>query len=110
MTKEELSIERQNDIRRHVLYQNVFGTEEGKKVLADLLWEFGYWDHNPDFPDLRRAAIIILHRGGWIHRENIDAVVDGYLKAPQISDLEGLEEDEKEEDFLWRERKRTQRS
>ena len=78
-----------------IAYQEVFSTLSGRRVLADILTLFGYWEHKD--PELRRAAIILMERGGWLHEENIDAIVDGYMKARQVNEVKILPTEEKTE-------------
>lgn len=80
--------EHQDLDRVQLNYQSVFGTAQGKTVLADILRMFGYWEHDPEFPDLRRAAIMLLDRGGWLAPDNISTIVDGYLKSHQVNPIE----------------------
>lgn len=74
--------------RLQLKYRNVFGTEDGKEVLGDILRMLGYWDHDTQNPDLRAAAIAILTRGGWLHERNTRALVEGYIRAGQVNDIE----------------------
>jgi hypothetical protein len=81
-----------------VAYKEVFGSPIGKRVLKDILRMFGYWDYQNDTPELRNAAVMILERGGWLHEDNIDAIVDGYVKH-QVDDTLV---DDGEEETPWR--------
>jgi len=94
--------ERNNLARLQLAYHNVFASSrEGRMVLADILRMFGYWEHDPEFPDLRRAAILLLDRGGWLHSNNIAAIVDGYMNAGQVNGIDGTQQSE---DITWRHR------
>lgn len=77
-----------------IAYQEVFDSIPGKRVLADILTLFGYWEHNAEDPELRRAAIILMERGGWLHEKNINAIVDGYMKTRQVNEVKILSQEE----------------
>ena len=88
-------------------YHNTFATPHGKRVLEDILRMFGFFEHDPEFPELRLAAIMLLDRAGWTHEENIPAIVDGIIKAGQVNEIVPVEQDEKE--ITWRQRTRPQK-
>lgn len=100
--------EHQDMARVQLGYQSVFGTTQGKEVLADLLRMFGYWEHDPEFPELRRAAIMLLDRGGWLHPDNISAIVDGYTNALQVNPIDSVDTGAEGDIVKWRQRNRTQ--
>lgn len=102
------SKEHQDLDRLQLHYQSVFGTDQGKDVLADILRMFGYWEHDPEFPNLRQAAIMLLDRGGWLAPDNIPAIVDGYLNSPQVNPIE-VETGAEGDTVKWRQRNRTQK-
>jgi hypothetical protein len=91
--KEELTI--------RLLYRRVYETPDGRRVLAHVLTELGFFD--TDVKDEREMgrqdyARRLLWMLGITDHENINRVIDSFLKLPVITrDIRGKPDEGKEE-------------
>ena len=68
-------------------YRATFSTDSGKKVLAHLLADMGFWDSTIGTPE--EIAVVnyakkILMRIGVIGIQNLDYYANMFVNAPQI--------------------------
>jgi hypothetical protein len=73
-------------------YRNVFGTDEGRKVLLHMLFEMRYFDSDVQTEEgriMRNYATRLLQRIGALEPEYfIDAMMNALMKVP-LTDEEG---------------------
>ena len=80
---------------RHNAHHNVFSSNEGRRVLVDILGTLGFWDTGPltgltesEQGVLNRHAKKLLERCGFWRPENYEAIVMAFMgirKPPKKS-------------------------
>lgn len=80
----------QESQERVMLYRRVFGTDEGRQVLEDILLDLGHFSVSESDDDIVRqnyAKSLLYKVGAYVDR-NIPEMVESYLTMPYLDPVE----------------------
>ena len=83
-------MDRDSKIQARRLFQRVFGTEDGKIVLTNILSNLGYFDTDPSAikPEYIAFANRLLNQVGVNHRDNWGSMVNALMLTSGESDIQ----------------------
>ncbi len=87
-------------IEKQRVYRQVFGSDEGQMVLADILSELGFFSNRPEMihPACIAVANTILGRLGLYNGDNVSIYMSGVQEAMQIAEQCTVDIDKEEDE------------